>query len=133
MGVRRLQCLEWHLVGKASKRITSGTGANDQGEKRLSGMSGASTGGSFSAENGTEAEVNDLKDFCATSDRLAGWVKWSVLSLEGTPKRAEAIEVWIRVAEVSYTYTMWSVRELMVLLMPNPSINQTCSEMPTLE
>ncbi|KAF8602382.1 ras GEF [Ceratobasidium sp. AG-I] len=100
MRVRRLQCLEWHLVGKASKHIASGTDAQSQGEKRLSGMSGASTNGSMNAaEAGTEAEANDLRDFCATSDRLAGWVKWSVLSLESSPKRAEAIGLWIRVAE----------------------------------
>ncbi|KDN49041.1 hypothetical protein RSAG8_02394, partial [Rhizoctonia solani AG-8 WAC10335] len=46
-----------------------------------------------------EETTNDLRAFCATSDRLAGWVKWSVLSLGSSVKRAEAVGTWIRVAE----------------------------------
>ncbi|KAJ1302701.1 hypothetical protein OPQ81_003016 [Rhizoctonia solani] len=42
---------------------------------------------------------NELRTFCATSDRLAGWVKWSVLSMGSAVKRAEALGTWIRVAE----------------------------------
>ncbi|CAE6527741.1 unnamed protein product [Rhizoctonia solani] len=43
-----------------------------------------------------EETTNDLRAFCATSDRLAGWVKWSVLSLGSSVKRAEAVGTWIR-------------------------------------
>ncbi|KAB5594539.1 RasGEF domain containing protein [Ceratobasidium theobromae] len=46
-----------------------------------------------------EEETNDLRAFCATSDRLAGWVKWSVLGLDTPTRRAEAVSVWVRVAE----------------------------------
>ncbi|KAG8715947.1 hypothetical protein FRC11_012566 [Ceratobasidium sp. 423] len=47
----------------------------------------------------TEDTPNDLRNFCVTSDRLAGWVKWSVLSMGNSVKRAEAVGTWIRVAE----------------------------------
>ncbi|CUA67465.1 RasGEF domain-containing serine/threonine-protein kinase X [Rhizoctonia solani] len=46
-----------------------------------------------------EPTINDLRVFCATSDRLAGWVKWSVLSMGSSAKRADAVGTWIRVAE----------------------------------
>ncbi|CAE6452147.1 unnamed protein product [Rhizoctonia solani] len=45
------------------------------------------------------ATTNDLRNFCATSDQLAGWVKWSVLNMGSAVKRAEAVGTWIRVAE----------------------------------
>ncbi|EUC56727.1 RasGEF domain protein [Rhizoctonia solani AG-3 Rhs1AP] len=52
------------------------------------------------ASSGVEdTTTNDLRVFCATSDRLAGWVKWSVLSMGSSVKRAEAVGTWIRVAE----------------------------------
>ncbi|CAE6421379.1 unnamed protein product [Rhizoctonia solani] len=49
--------------------------------------------------NESNANTNDLRNFCATSDRLAGWVKWSVLHMGSAVKRAEAVGAWIRVAE----------------------------------
>ncbi|CAE6463570.1 unnamed protein product [Rhizoctonia solani] len=52
-----------------------------------------------SASSAEESPANDLRVFCATSDRLAGWVKWSVLSMGSSVKRAEAVGTWIRVAE----------------------------------
>ncbi|CAE7232717.1 unnamed protein product [Rhizoctonia solani] len=52
-----------------------------------------------SASSAEETSTNDLRVFCATSDRLAGWVKWSVLSMGSSVKRAEAVGTWIRVAE----------------------------------
>ncbi|ELU41161.1 RasGEF domain-containing protein [Rhizoctonia solani AG-1 IA] len=53
-----------------------------------------------SSTEDSNATVNDLRNFCVTSDRLAGWVKWSVLSLGTSVRRAEAVGTWIRVAEV---------------------------------
>ncbi|KAH7338886.1 ras guanine nucleotide exchange factor domain-containing protein [Rhizoctonia solani] len=52
-----------------------------------------------SASSAEDATTNDLRVFCTTSDRLAGWVKWSILSLGSSVKRAEAVGTWIRVAE----------------------------------
>jgi son of sevenless-like protein len=39
--------------------------------------------------------------FCSTHDKLAAWVKTSILSNTGLGKRADIIDFWIRVAEVS--------------------------------
>lgn len=46
------------------------------------------------------SEVENLVKFCATSDRLVAWVKYSILSTDGLGKRADLIEYWIKVAEV---------------------------------
>jgi len=43
--------------------------------------------------------VASLIEFCATHDRIAGWVKSSILQNEGLGKRADTIDFWIRVAE----------------------------------
>lgn len=45
--------------------------------------------------------VAHVSAFCATHDRLASWVKLSVLSHDGIGKRADTINHWIKVAEVS--------------------------------
>jgi son of sevenless-like protein len=45
--------------------------------------------------------VANLMSFCATHDKLAAWVKMSVLSNDGLGKRADMIDYWIKVAEVS--------------------------------
>lgn len=45
-------------------------------------------------------EVDNLVRFCATSDRLVAWVKYSILSTESLGKRADLIDYWIKVAEV---------------------------------
>ena len=42
-----------------------------------------------------------LVDFCKTHDRLANWVKSSVLEIENVGRRAHTIDLWIRVAEAS--------------------------------
>ncbi len=44
--------------------------------------------------------VASLIEFCATHDRIAGWVKSSILQNEGLGKRADTIDFWIWVAEV---------------------------------
>lgn len=45
--------------------------------------------------------VANMVTFCATHDKLASWVKMSILDTEGLGKRADAVDFWIRVAEVS--------------------------------
>ena len=44
--------------------------------------------------------VQNLSAFCATHDKIASWVKHSILSKDGLSKRAEAVGRWIRIAEV---------------------------------
>ncbi|EJD54482.1 ras GEF [Auricularia subglabra TFB-10046 SS5] len=43
--------------------------------------------------------MQNLIAFCATNDKLANWVKMSVLERDGLGKRADTIDHWIRVAE----------------------------------
>ena len=45
--------------------------------------------------------VANLANFCSTHDKLAAWVKLSVLCNDGLGKRADMIDFWIKVAEVS--------------------------------
>lgn len=44
--------------------------------------------------------VKNLISFCATHDKLAAWVKLSILSNDGLGKRADSIDMWIKIAEV---------------------------------
>ena len=44
-----------------------------------------------------------LHAFCATHDRIAGWVKWSILQTDTVPKRADMVDHWIKIAEVWFT------------------------------
>ena len=44
--------------------------------------------------------VQNLATFCSTSDKLASWVKYSILIKEALGKRADAVDRWIRIAEV---------------------------------
>ncbi|TFK56485.1 ras GEF [Heliocybe sulcata] len=45
--------------------------------------------------------VENLHAFCATYDKLAAWVKTSILETDVLGKRADTVEFWIRVAEKS--------------------------------
>ena len=45
--------------------------------------------------------LEHLLAFSATHDCIAAWVKSSVLVNEGIGKRADTIDFWIKVAEVS--------------------------------
>jgi son of sevenless len=45
--------------------------------------------------------VEGLQAFCATHDKLAAWVKMSILENEALGKRSDTVEFWIKVAEVS--------------------------------
>ncbi|KAI0068002.1 ras GEF [Artomyces pyxidatus] len=45
------------------------------------------------------AVVRNIAAFCSTHEKLADWVKYSVLQVDGLGKRAHAVDFWIRVAE----------------------------------
>ncbi|KAG9099647.1 hypothetical protein FRC06_005054 [Ceratobasidium sp. 370] len=120
MRVKRGQCLEWHRAGKLlaqegerSKRASVGSGeigfetaiAVSAGTSSSIGTAGPRLSGT------TLGDLNDLREFCATNDRLAAWVKWTVLSLKTATLRAEAIGTWVRVAETN-TYPARKCRQL---------------------
>ncbi len=44
--------------------------------------------------------VENLTTFCSTHDKLAAWVKTSILTNEALGKRADTVDFWIKVAEV---------------------------------
>jgi len=44
--------------------------------------------------------VKNIRSFCATHDRLADWVKYSILEVSALGKRANLVDFWVRVAEV---------------------------------
>jgi son of sevenless len=44
--------------------------------------------------------VKNIQAFCATHDRLADWVKYSILEVSTLGKRANVVDFWVRVAEV---------------------------------
>ena len=52
------------------------------------------------AKSQTGEGVANLSAFVATHDKIAAWVKNSVLANEGLGKRADAVDYWIKVAEV---------------------------------
>ena len=46
--------------------------------------------------------VANMSAFCATHDKVATWVKHSVLANDGLGKRADMVDFWIKVAEVCH-------------------------------
>ena len=44
--------------------------------------------------------VTNLLSFCSSHDRLAAWVKSSILSIDAVPRRADTVDFWIKVTEV---------------------------------
>ncbi|KAJ7687418.1 ras guanine nucleotide exchange factor domain-containing protein [Mycena rosella] len=51
------------------------------------------------AKTQTGKVVENLCTFCATHDKLAAWVKTSILTNEALGKRADTVDFWIKVAE----------------------------------
>ncbi|KAH9065896.1 ras GEF [Lactarius vividus] len=43
--------------------------------------------------------IKNIQAFCATHDKLADWVKCSILEVDALGKRANVLDFWIRVAE----------------------------------
>ncbi|KAJ7116791.1 ras guanine nucleotide exchange factor domain-containing protein [Mycena crocata] len=51
------------------------------------------------AKTQTGKQVEHLVTFCSTHDKLAAWVKTSILTNEALGKRADTVDFWIKVAE----------------------------------
>ncbi|KAJ7204466.1 ras guanine nucleotide exchange factor domain-containing protein [Mycena pura] len=51
------------------------------------------------AKTQTGKKVENMYLFCATHDKLAAWVKTSILTNEALGKRADTVDFWIKVAE----------------------------------
>ncbi|KAJ7610925.1 ras guanine nucleotide exchange factor domain-containing protein [Roridomyces roridus] len=51
------------------------------------------------AKTQTGKPVENLCAFCATHDKLAAWVKTSILTNEALGRRADTVDFWIKVAE----------------------------------
>ncbi|KAJ6520256.1 ras guanine nucleotide exchange factor domain-containing protein [Mycena sanguinolenta] len=51
------------------------------------------------AKTQTGKQVENLCTFCGTHDKLAAWVKTSILMNEALGKRADTVDFWIKVAE----------------------------------
>ena len=49
---------------------------------------------------------SNLSRFCSTHDKLAAWVKTSILNNSALGRRADTVDFWIRVAEVSSIYLL---------------------------
>jgi son of sevenless len=52
------------------------------------------------AKTQSGSTVANLIGFCAVHEKVASWVKLSVLNNEGLGKRADTVDFWIKVAEV---------------------------------
>ncbi|KAF8504290.1 ras GEF [Hysterangium stoloniferum] len=52
--------------------------------------------------------VRNLRPFVSTSDKLAAWVKMSVLNNDALGKRADTIDMWIKVAEKCRLFNNYS-------------------------
>ena len=48
----------------------------------------------------TGDDVTKLRDFCSTYDKLDAWVKMCILNGDMASKRAQAVDFWIKVADV---------------------------------
>lgn len=49
------------------------------------------------------SSVTNMINFCATHEKLAAWVKISILNNEVLGKRVDIVDFWIKVAEVCLT------------------------------
>jgi hypothetical protein len=61
--------------------------------------------------------VSNLGAFCGTHEKVANWVKLSVLGNDGLGKRADTVDFWIRVAEASALFVYRRAK-----LMPSPEM-----------
>jgi len=58
--------------------------------------------------------VKNIRAFCGTHDKLADWVKHSVLEVPALGKRANVVDFWVRVAEVRCCAATMGKRERVV-------------------
>lgn len=68
--------------------------------------------------------VENLHAFCATYDKLAAWVKTSILDTDVLGKRADTVEFWIRVAEKSRTFNNLSSFSALVAALSSAAISR---------
>jgi len=83
--IRPYECLAWTRAGGKVKKEPSAEAL-------------ASPGG---AEGSGGGDARNLIAFIGGSDRLAMWVKNTILSCESLGRRADMIDLWIKIAEVS--------------------------------
>jgi len=62
-----------------------------------------------------DKSVEALQAFCATHDRLAAWVKMSILEIDALGKRSDTVDYWIKVAEVRLT--LWNRHSNLISLL----------------
>ena len=53
------------------------------------------------SSNNDNVHTQNLHSFIAIHDKIATWVKSTILNKEGLGKRADTVDHWIKVAEVS--------------------------------
>ncbi|KAI0050629.1 ras GEF [Auriscalpium vulgare] len=68
--------------------------------------------------------VKNVSTFCATSDRLANWVKASILEVDGLGKRANVVDFWIRVAEKCRTLNNFSSMSAIVAALSSTVVSR---------
>ncbi|KZW00497.1 ras GEF [Exidia glandulosa HHB12029] len=78
--VRPSECLAYARVGNISNGVMTLKGGDKVGPMPV-------------------GSTQNLISFCATNDKLASWVKMSVLERDGLGKRADTIDHWLKVAE----------------------------------
>jgi son of sevenless-like protein len=69
--------------------------------------------------------VKNIRSFCAAHDRLADWVKCSILEVPALGKRANVVDFWIRVAEVrsnGFSYSKARLTQTVICRNVAPSI-----------
>ena len=50
--------------------------------------------------------MTNLREYCAVHDRVVSWVQKNILDIGVIKKRAEAIDYWIKVADVSLYFVL---------------------------
>ncbi|KAH9486367.1 Cell division control protein 25 [Psilocybe cubensis] len=64
----------------------------------------------------------NLQEFCATHDKLNGWVKKTILISDSLPKRADTVEFWIKVAEKCRTLNNFSSMSAIIIALSSMDI-----------
>jgi son of sevenless len=62
--------------------------------------------------------VKNMHAFCATHDKLADWVRCSILEVDILGKRANIVDFWIRVAEVRWIHGYAMARLILINSIP---------------
>jgi son of sevenless len=73
------------------------------------------------AKTQTGPTVANLTRFCATHEKLASWVKLSVLNNDALGKRADTVDFWIKVAEVRRQHCLFVIAFFRLWLLTDHS------------